>query len=124
MAAGWPPAHRAADTPCCHWPGRSGLNPWRWMEPVTTPTLANDRDPTLPPTLPDLILQWVRRASVSALALSLLFHAILLLIAAKFIIGGGSYAEGGGEPGGGPIEMAVVTEGELTQLQDQALGVQ
>jgi von Willebrand factor type A domain len=93
------------------------------MNPVTTQTLANERDPTLPPSLPDLILQWVRRASVSALGLSLLFHAILLLIAAKLIIGGGSYG-GGGEAGSGPIEMAVVTEGELTHLQDQALGVQ
>jgi hypothetical protein len=93
------------------------------MDPVTTQTLANDRDPTLPPTLPVLIFHWIRRASVSALGLSLLFHAILLLIAAKLIIGGGSYG-GGGEPGGGAIEMAVVTEGELTKLQDQALGVQ
>src|SRR5262245_30500284 len=97
---------------------------WRWIEPVTTQTLANDRDPTVPPTLGELILRWLHRASVSALGLSLLFHAILLLIAAKLIIGDASFGGGGGERGGGPIEVAVGTEGELTQLQDQALGVQ
>src|SRR5690349_3812995 len=94
------------------------------MDPVTTQALGNDRDPTVPPTLAEVILRWIQRASVSALGLSLLLHAILLLIAAKLIIGDGSYGGGGGEPGGGPIEMAVVTEGELSKLQDQALGVQ
>jgi hypothetical protein len=94
------------------------------MDPVTTQTLANDRDPTLPPSLPDLILKIIRRASVSALALSLIFHAVMWLIAAVVVIGSASAgSSGSGEPGG-PMEMAVVTEGELTQLQDQALGVQ
>jgi hypothetical protein len=92
---------------------------------VTTQTLANDRDPTLPPTLVEVVITTARRASISALALSLLFHGLMCLLAAFVVVGSGGYGgNGNGSGESGPIEMAVVTEGELTKLQDQALGVQ
>ncbi len=64
-----------------------------------------------------------RRASISALAVSLLLHAMFWLIAAFLVMGGGGGggAGSGGDPG--PVEMAVVTEGELRQLEAQALGM-
>jgi hypothetical protein len=86
--------------------------------------LANDRDPTLPPTLLEVVVTTTRRASISALALSLLFHSLMWLLAAFIVVGSAGSGGGSGSGETGPIEMAVVTEGELTQLQDQALGVQ
>ncbi len=84
----------------------------------------NDRDATLPPTLMEVVVVNAKRASISALVLSLLFHGVAWLIAAMVVIGHGSAAAGSGNGDSGQVEMAVVTEGELTQLQDQALGVQ
>src|SRR4051812_45105590 len=100
------------------------------MQPLTSPVhnpgefgdgaaraIGNDRDPTLPPSLPEVILRFARRASIAGLSLSLIIHAVLWLIAAMVVIGGThGDGTGSGEPGG-PIEMAVVTEGELSQLQ-------
>jgi hypothetical protein len=107
---------------------RAGLRE-RWSaaldRTVTSQTLVNPSDASPPPTPLEVIVHTVKRASVSALALSLVIHAILWLIAAVVVIGHGSYGgEGGSGTPGGPTEMAIVTEGELTQLQDQALGVQ
>jgi len=67
-----------------------------------------------------------RRASLSAMAISLALHACFLIIAMLVVVGGGGGggdgSGGGGEPG--PIEMAVITEGELAQIEDRSMGLQ
>lgn len=66
----------------------------------------------------------VKRASLSGLLLSLVVHACFLIIAAMVVVGGrggeGEDGRGGGDPG--PIEMAVVSEGELSEIQESAMG--
>ncbi|HYE63133.1 MAG TPA: hypothetical protein VD997_14155 [Phycisphaerales bacterium] len=65
-----------------------------------------------------------KRASLSGLLVSIVVHACFLIIAAMVVVGGrggdGTDGSGGGDPG--PIEMAVVSEGELSEIQDAAMG--
>ena len=65
-----------------------------------------------------------RRASLSAVVMSVVVHVCFLVIAMLMVVGGGGGGDGtgGGDPG--PVQMAVVTEGELAQLQDRAMGLQ
>ena len=61
---------------------------------------------------------WTRRALLPAMALSVVVHCCLVLLAAVVLVrsGGGGEADPGAA-GGGPVEMAVMTQGELAALE-------
>src|SRR4051812_39015456 len=85
--------------------------------PLTTPSLNpifGQRPPA--PGLLDKLVHGVRQASITAVVISLVIHALGWLIAAMVIVGGGHSNSGNGVGDAGPVEMAVVTEGELTKL--------
>lgn len=89
------------------------------------PLPANDRDDVLPPTLGQVAWRIVKRGSLAALVLSVVIHAVFLAL--SFMIGFGFGGGSGGDPergGGGPVEMAVISESDLAQLEQTALGMQ
>ena len=70
--------------------------------------------------------RWFTRAAVTGVIVSLLIHATGLLGAAFWRIGGwrsGGPGEGASQVGSA-IDMAVVSEGELTTLQESAIALQ
>ncbi|CAG1009484.1 hypothetical protein PHYC_03708 [Phycisphaerales bacterium] len=77
----------------------------------------NDRDESLPPTLWQLVVRWVQRATVAAVTLSLLFHLAGWQVARFVMVGGVGAATAGAGDSEGAIEMAVLTEGELDAIQ-------
>lgn len=65
----------------------------------------------------DVVLRWLRRASIAGLVLSLAVHAVVALVAALVLI----EHRGGGRLGGGaeePVEFAVMTETELAAIME------
>lgn len=67
-------------------------------------------------TLGERIARWVWRATSVGLALSLVVHAVGLLLAALVPLGGIAGARGTETADGGAIEMAILSEGELDAL--------
>ncbi|MCC7389917.1 MAG: VWA domain-containing protein [Phycisphaerales bacterium] len=65
------------------------------------------------------LLRWIRRATVIGLAVSVLVHLAAWFIAAHMSIG--LSAGAGPAPMPGVVDFAVMTEAELSQLQDSAL---
>jgi hypothetical protein len=68
------------------------------------------------------ILRVATATTLGALAISLVVHLLGGVLAAIFVVGAVP-GRGGGDGDGAPIEMAVISQGELTQLQDAAMGV-
>jgi hypothetical protein len=68
------------------------------------------------------ILRIATATSLGALGISLMVHVLGGLIAAVLVVGA---APGRGEGSGGdaPVEMAILSQAELTQLQDAAMGL-
>lgn len=92
--------------------------------PARGPSLpANDRDPTLPPTVWQLFLRWSRRLAIGAVGASLIIHSLAALIAAGVVVGGWHPGEGA-SAGTGAVEMAVMSEGELDALSGASMGVE
>lgn len=71
----------------------------------------------LPPTLGQTIVRWVRNATVAAAALSLCIHAIAWLLSAFILVGHGPGGKGEGDPGAGAIEMAILSQGDLKDIE-------
>lgn len=67
---------------------------------------------------------WVRRATPPAVALSLVAHALFIIIGAFVMVRGGQGSttgtgeEGGGN--GGPVEVAMMSGGELSEIEAMA----
>lgn len=59
---------------------------------------------------------WINRAMLASLGLSALAHAVLLAIAAFAVVGGGGSGAGTGPAG--PIELAIITQTELSAMDD------
>jgi hypothetical protein len=73
-------------------------------------------------TLGQQVRRWIVRGSATGLLLSLLIHALFLLIAAIWTIG--VVQAGGAGARGGEVELAILSETELSALEEQALEVQ
>lgn len=72
------------------------------------------------PTLRHRIFKWVRLTTLSGVAVSLLVHLILWLIASVVLIV--TYGDGRAQRGSGePVEFAVVSEEEFSQMQAEEL---
>jgi len=72
-------------------------------------------------TRADGVPPWARRTILPALLLSLAGHACFIVIAALVLVrGGGVGDEGEGGGAGGPVEMAVMTQGDLAALEAAA----
>jgi hypothetical protein len=80
----------------------------------------HEREEKLPPTMRELLLRMGRRAMLVAVVGSLIIHAVFLVVSMLIMIsrGGSGVGEGPGE-----VQVAVVTEAELKELQEQAVGV-
>lgn len=67
--------------------------------------------------------RWLAAGTLAAFGLSLLFHMLGGLASAFIVVGGpaGGAPGAAGGHGPGPVEFAVVTEGELAALQEAAL---
>jgi hypothetical protein len=73
----------------------------------------NDRDDVLPESLSQVALRWLRHAMVAALGVSIVIHVAGWLVSALIpVLGGGG---GAGAPSAGPVEFAVVAEGDLDE---------
>ena len=72
-----------------------------------------------PAPFDEKLLRWIRRATVIGVAASLLIHLAAWFIAAHMSIG--LSAGAGPAPMPGVVDFAVMTEAELSQLQDSAL---
>ncbi len=68
------------------------------------------------------LLRIATATTLAALGISLVIHLLGGILAAIFVVGAVP-GRGGGDGPGAPIEMAVISEAELTQLQDAAMGV-
>ena len=77
---------------------------------------------SVPQVRPEPIERWARRTLILALALSMVVHACLILIGALVMVRGGDGGNGDAAAGGpnGPVEMAVMTKGELAALEASA----
>jgi hypothetical protein len=81
------------------------------------------QEPNLHPQLERVrVEQWARRTLVPAMALSLVVHACLILLAALVLVqgGGGSPGSSEGDAALGQVELAVMTEGEVAALDAAA----
>ena len=78
-----------------------------------------DRDG--PEPLGEVVWRWLRRASVVGVAISLLVHLLLWLVAGLIQVPRSSDARIGG---GGEVEFAVVTEAELAELMPETLAIE
>ncbi len=74
---------------------------------------------TQPKPMDERLWQWIRRATVVGVAVSLFLHLIAWFIAAHFQVGLGS--PGSPAPMPGVVDFAVMTEAELAELQDASL---
>jgi hypothetical protein len=77
--------------------------------------------PDAPPSLREVIAKWVLRASVAGLVLSLVIHVTFMLLA-YFVHFGDGKTPGMGKAGS-EVGLAVMTEGELAEVQDAAAGM-
>lgn len=73
-----------------------------------------------PPSLWSVIVRWAIRGTVAAFAVSLIVHVVGLVIAGLIVLGDG---RSGGSPPGAPepVGFAVMTEGELAEMQAAGL---
>jgi len=69
------------------------------------------------PSLRGMIRRWVERASVLGWVISVALHALLLLLAASILLD----RPGGTGRSAGEVELAIVTQQELSQMQREAL---
>ncbi|MCC6661186.1 MAG: hypothetical protein IT437_09905 [Phycisphaerales bacterium] len=68
------------------------------------------------------LTRWVTPATVLGLAISLAVHLFALAIAALIVVGGAQAGgAGAADSGGGPVEVAVLTESELAQISGGAI---
>ncbi|MDX9912364.1 MAG: VWA domain-containing protein [Phycisphaerales bacterium] len=74
-----------------------------------------------PEPLGERVWRWVRRASVVGVAISILVHLVLWLVAGLIQVPRSADARIGG---GGEVEFAVVTEAELAELMPESLSVE
>ncbi|VAX42423.1 hypothetical protein MNBD_PLANCTO03-1158 [hydrothermal vent metagenome] len=72
-----------------------------------------------PKPFDERLMQWIRRATVIGVAVSLLVHLIAWFIAAHFQVG--HDVAGSPAPMPGVVDFAVMTEAELAELQDASL---
>jgi hypothetical protein len=73
-----------------------------------------------PPSLWSVIVRWAIRGTLAAFLISLIIHIVGLVIAGLIVLGDG---RGGASPAGAPepVGFAVMTEGELAELQAAGL---
>ncbi|MFO0833179.1 MAG: hypothetical protein U0637_15205 [Phycisphaerales bacterium] len=81
-----------------------------------------ERDATLPPRLRDVAAKWLLRVSVLAFVVSIVLHLTGGVIARYITIGHGGGAAVIGE-GEGPVEMAILSEGDLKGVEANGLDV-
>ena len=71
----------------------------------------------------DRVVRWIRNATLTGLALSLLAHAILLFVAHFIQFSGGPAQAGGGREEAAAVQVAMITEAELATLLPDAYAV-
>ncbi len=76
------------------------------------------------PSLHRQIGVWAFRGSMAGFGVSLLVHLLFLLIAAIWTVGVGQAGGAGGDAGRGEIELAVMSDTELSALQGASLEVE
>jgi hypothetical protein len=85
---------------------------------AVTPTIWGD--PEQQPALRRVLWRWLARASVAGLVISLAVHLVGGLVAARILVGVGGPPAGSGTPGGGPVELAIISDQELKGLDGSA----
>lgn len=77
-------------------------------------------DPDNPPPLRRVVWKWLARASITGLVISILVHLMGGLVAARILVGTGGPPAGSGLAGGGPVELAIISDQELKGLEGGA----